>query len=385
MVFIVVCLSLTYCKIDARSNTLLEGENHFTRSNNLRKIQHQVDRDFYCVDIYEQPALQHPLLKNHKIQLYPTFAKNVIQSSLSYSKIMDGNADKCLAGKVPIYKRRKVHQIITNLSSRLQTDDFQQYSRSSPGYHTVTLDTTQNMIFHGASVEIGMYNLSLQADQYSMSSMWLEGGSSMEFNSIQIGVGVHPSLYGDSKLRLTGHWTAYKKMGCYNDNCPGFVQVNQDKDYALGSVMYPTSLIGSQSKWTAPIKIKQDRTTGHWWLIIQKEPIYVGYWPKELFSHLSKGASLIKFGGQTYAPPNKDSPPMGSGRLPKEKFKNSGFMGLLKVIDSEYNENDINPKYMKQYSDTKPDCYDLWYHGYEGSEYKQSFLYGGPGGRNCDI
>ncbi|XP_058732962.1 uncharacterized protein LOC131604546 [Vicia villosa] len=135
MVFIVVCLSLTYCKIDARSNTLLEGENHFTRSNNLRKIQHQVDRDFYCVDIYEQPALQHPLLKNHKIQLYPTFAKNVIQSSLSYSKIMDGNADKCLAGKVPIYKRRKVHQINTNLSSRLQTDDFQQYSRSSPGYH----------------------------------------------------------------------------------------------------------------------------------------------------------------------------------------------------------------------------------------------------------
>ncbi|XP_050898104.1 uncharacterized protein LOC127104997 isoform X1 [Lathyrus oleraceus] len=129
----------------------------------------------------------------------------------------------------------------------------------------------------------------------------------------------------------------------------------------------------------------QDRTTGHWWLIIQNEPIYTGYWPKELFTHLRKGASLIRFGGQTYAPPNKDSPPMGSGRLPKEKFRNSGFMGLLKIIDSEYNENNIKPEDMKRYSNTKIECYDMLYRGYEGSVYKQAFLYGGPGGRSCDI
>jgi hypothetical protein len=34
-----------------------------------QQIQHRMDNDFKCVDIYKQPALQHPLLKNHKIQV----------------------------------------------------------------------------------------------------------------------------------------------------------------------------------------------------------------------------------------------------------------------------------------------------------------------------
>ncbi|CAK8579674.1 unnamed protein product [Lathyrus sativus] len=348
------------------------------------KIQHQLDNDFDCVDLYKQPSLQNPVLKNHKIQLYPTFANNIMQSKLSNRKIVEG----CSVGKVPIYTRRKIQQNITNSSSRLETDDFQQYSKDSPGYHTVTLDTTRNVIFHGASAGIGAYNLSLQAKQYSISSIWLESGPPNELNSIKVGLGVHPSLYGDSQLRLTGHWTAdnYGKTGCYNIVCPGFVQVNRDKDYAIGSVSHPTSAIGSTTKYIGYIKIKQDRITGHWWLIIQTtKPIYVGYWPKELFTHLSKGASLIRFGGQTYAPPNEDSPPMGSGRLPREKFINSGFMVLLKIFDSEYNEIDIKPEDMKRYTDANSNCYDLWYHGFEGYQYRQAFLYGGPGGRNCDI
>jgi len=121
-------------------------------------------------------------------------------------------------------------------------------------------------------------------------------------------------------------------------------------------------------------------------LIIDPEPqsVYVGYWPKELFSHLSNGASLIRFGGQTFSPPNKDSPPMGSGRLPKEKFINSSFMVRLAIIDSKYNQNDVDSDYMKKYIDAKLDCYDLGYHGYT-SAYRQAFLYGGPGGHNCDI
>ncbi|XP_058734330.1 protein neprosin-like [Vicia villosa] len=255
------------------------------------------------------------------------------------------------------------------------------------------------MIFRGASAGIGAYNLSLQVKQSSISSIWVESGPPVELNSIKVGLGVHPSLYGDSQLRLTVNNLImfkltyiniqadnYQKTGCYNIVCPGFVQVNHDKDYAIGSVSYPTSSIGSTTKYIGYIKIKQDQTTGHWWLIIQTtESMYVGYWPKELFTHLSKGASLIRFGGETYAPPNNDSPPMGSGRLPREKFRNSGFMGLVKIINSEYNEIDINPEDMKRYTNTNSECYDLWYKGYEGSQYRQAFLYGGPGGRNCEI
>jgi hypothetical protein len=43
--------------------------------------------------------------------------------------------DKCAEGKVPIYNKTRRHQTSTNSSSRLQIDDFQEYSQSAPGYH----------------------------------------------------------------------------------------------------------------------------------------------------------------------------------------------------------------------------------------------------------
>ncbi|GAU29615.1 hypothetical protein TSUD_164650 [Trifolium subterraneum] len=237
-----------------------------------------------------------------------------MQNRSSYGKSMV----KCPDGKVPIYNKTERHQIITNSSSKLQIDDFQQYSQSAPGYHTVALDTTQTTIFHGAHAAISGYGLSVEGNQHSISSIWIESGPPTELNSIKVGVG--------------------------------------------------------------------DRFTGHWWLIIQLiEPIYVGYWPKELFNHLSRGASSIRFAGQTYSPPNKDSPPMGSGRLPKEKFRNSAFMAILEIIDSEYNEVAVKDRDMKQYTDTHSECYDLAYDGYQGPRFKQAFLYGGPGGKNCGI
>nr|XP_027191502.1 uncharacterized protein LOC101515683 isoform X2 [Cicer arietinum] len=325
--FLVIILFVACCNIGASSKTLLDEQYNSTVSDS---IVHQVDNDFECVDMHKQPTLQHPLLKNHKIQLYPTFAKNIVRNR-SYSKIVN----ECPTGKVPIYNRTRRHQIVNNSSSNLQIEDFQYYSQSSPGYHTVTLDTTQNMTFHGAYAFIGVYNLSLQENQYSASSIWVESGPPTQRNSIRVGAEVHPSLYGDSQLRITGYWT--------------------------------------------------DRSTGNWWLTIGLKPVFIiGYWPKQLFTHLSTGASLIRFGGQTYAPPNMDSPPMGSGRLPKEKLKNSGFMGSLQIIDSDYNQNDVKPKDMMPYSDTDTNCYDLWYHGDQGPFWHQAFLYGGPGGK-CSI
>ncbi|XP_039686461.1 uncharacterized protein [Medicago truncatula] len=310
ILFLVLSLCITCCKVEARSKILLDETNNFNLSYSIEDF---VADKFDCVGIYKQPTLQHPLLKEHKIQLLPTFAKNIVRSRPSYGK----TAVDCPLGKVPIYNRRGRHQIIANSSSKLEIDDFQRHSKSNPGYHTVTLDTTQNTIFHGAYAGIALYNLSVQAKQYSMSYIWIESGSGTQLNSIKVGVG--------------------------------------------------------------------DRSTGHWWLLMRHESIQVGYWPRELFNHLGMGASKIRFGGQTYAPPNTDSPPMGSGRLPKEKFENSGFMGQLRIIDSQYNEADVKPENMKPYRDTNSNCYDVIYNGFEGRLYRQAFLYGGPGGRNCGI
>jgi len=58
---------------------------------------------------------------------------------------------------------------------------------------------------------------------------------------------------------------------------------------------------------------------------------------------------------------------------------------VTKIIDSHYNEVEVKPKYMKPYRDTNSNCYDLIYNGFEGRLYRQAFLYGEPGGRNCGI
>jgi hypothetical protein len=46
------------------------------------------------------------------------------------------------------------------------------------------------MIFHGAHAGISGYGLSLEANQYSISSIWVESGPPTELNSIKVGVGV---------------------------------------------------------------------------------------------------------------------------------------------------------------------------------------------------
>ncbi|XP_039686467.1 uncharacterized protein [Medicago truncatula] len=128
ILFLVLSLCITCCKVEARREFLQDEQNNFTLSYSLKDFM--ADK-FECVNIYKQPALQHPLLKKHKIQLLPTFAKNIVRSRPSYGKTIND----CPLEKVPIYNRRRRHQIITNSSSKLQIDDFQRHSKSSPGYH----------------------------------------------------------------------------------------------------------------------------------------------------------------------------------------------------------------------------------------------------------
>ncbi|CAJ2665079.1 unnamed protein product [Trifolium pratense] len=313
--FLVLSLCITCCIVDARSKPLLNEQNQFTTS---YSTMHQVDNDFDCVDIYKQDTLQHPLLKNHKIQLYPTFAKNVVQSRRS-------NDGECPVGKTPIYKGIRKHQFDTNSSSKLQSGDL------PIGYHTVSLDTTKDCI-NGGYAAISIYNLSLSVGQYSSSLICVASGQPNE-NNICAGLSVYPALYGDSQPRITTQWL--------------------------------------------------DNSTGNWWLTLD-EIVQVGYWPKELFPHLSEGASLVRFMGQVYASPNLVNPPMGSGKLPKEGYANAALFGKLMTIDSESTQSDVEPEDMKPYSDANSDCYDLLYYKYSGPKYRQAFLFGGPGGQNCD-
>ncbi|XP_057440011.1 uncharacterized protein LOC130731814 [Lotus japonicus] len=103
------------------------------RLHDYQSIQPSIDDNFDCVDIYKQPAFQHLLLKNHKIQLFPTFMRTTMQNR---SSIKDKHFIKgCRSGRVPIFKTTRRQKMTSQTSSKSQLDDFNQYSQGYPRHH----------------------------------------------------------------------------------------------------------------------------------------------------------------------------------------------------------------------------------------------------------
>ncbi|KAF9591664.1 hypothetical protein IFM89_005245 [Coptis chinensis] len=79
--------------------------------------------------------------------------------------------------------------------------------------------------------------------------MWVENGPFDQYNSLQAGWMVSPNIAGNSDTRLFIFWAVDYNTGCYNQLCPGFVQVHSSlSSIALGSRFIPTSTYGVEHK-----------------------------------------------------------------------------------------------------------------------------------------
>ncbi|KAI3967559.1 hypothetical protein MKW92_009259 [Papaver armeniacum] len=213
-----------------------------------------------CIDIYKQPAFDHPSLKNHKIQMVPT-------------------------GTVPIRRTKK--EDLINARKTLQ--------KTTP---------------------------------------------------------IHSNVYPLSSMEQ--HADGHKKTGCFNMLCSGFVQI--DRDISLGA----------------------DPQTGNWWLITSHT---IGYWPKEIFSHLTNNASVIRYGGIAGATPQTLSPPMGNGYLPQlQNYLKTAYMDQMKYINEKGQAVNLNPYGVLNKQATSSDCYNILFAGNLGSDWEITMTYGGPGG-----
>ncbi|XP_060673877.1 protein neprosin [Ziziphus jujuba] len=321
--------------------------------------------EFDCVDIYKQPAFDHPLLRNHKIQLNPNFSHELTKSRVSSRSRSPNEVDLrgkgCPSGMVPIPKSKPFY--------RPFTQDF-------PGEHFATLDTNNNATYHGAQATINIYKPPVTGKQYSMAQIWLQSGPPNELNSIQAGWAVNPTIYGDNLTYMTIRWTTdgFKNTGCYNLLCPGFVQVHPT--VRPGQVFVNSSIIGG-SQYGFDLSIIQEQSSGNWWLT--SEGFRVGYWPKELFNHLNNGADKVRYGGTTKASADGLSPPMGSGEFPTNDYHSVCFLAFVKIVDSNFKLIDIVDSTMSGTTDVTT-CYDLHYFGYQGRKLGQTFSFGGPGG-----
>ncbi|KAJ4831304.1 hypothetical protein Tsubulata_039663 [Turnera subulata] len=314
-----------------------------------------VDDSFYCVDIYKQPALDHPRLKNHKIETNPNFLvkpkfNNNAPLNFEFAKLQTSNIP-CPKGTVPIQKPKG--------------SEIRPLSASHPGQNFATLDSVTKLrptrpgVLLGAHGKINLANPSgVGKGQYSAAQIWVQSGIDQNLNVVQAGWGVSPDLYGDSATRLTAQWTAdgYKSTGCFNTQCNGFVQV--DPNLHLGLPFSNVSVAGGQ-QFLVDVQLRLDEL-GSWWLLLNG--IKIGYWPKELFTGLGDGADSARYGGLTFANPQGISPPMGNGSPPTHNLNYT-----CSIINMEFANNitstmqPVVPAFMRPNLDTSKECYDLEY------------------------
>ncbi|XP_027941311.1 uncharacterized protein LOC114195119 [Vigna unguiculata] len=167
----------------------------------------------------------------------------------------------------------------------------------------------------------------------------------------------------------------YKKTGCYNVRCPGFVQV--ESGIYLGRRFPHVSVYGGPT-YESHISITQDSVTKNWWITLGN--INIGYYPKALFSNLGS-AEFVGWGGRTKTKVGTPSPPMGSGYFADGNSSHACYFRSALIQDASGRTFGPKPNQILPFSD-KTECFGVKYFGYQGEFFGSVLQFGGPGG-NC--
>ncbi|KAF8393479.1 hypothetical protein HHK36_021723 [Tetracentron sinense] len=340
-----------------------------------------------CVDIYKQPAFDHPALRNHTIQMRPSFDPETEtttkqqESSLTVVSQLWQRSGSCPEGTIPIRRIRK-HDL-------LRTTSLENYGRKSPqidralnktDYHddhfaklnntgtyfpqfnrSKAVVFTQGYNYIGAKGDINVWNPNVESwDEYSTAQIWLKNGPSDDFESVESG------WVTDSS----------QKTGCFDLICSGFVQTGHE--ISLGASIEPVSYeLGPQYQIT--VYIFKDPVTSNWWLQYGNK-INIGYWPSSLFSLLSHSSTFVEWGGEVYSSKVGMIAPhtgtaMGSGDFAEGLFGFSSFITKIRIRD--YSLSLKYPEWVYTYGD-EYNCYNV-YNYRQGYPSEPEFYFGGPG------
>ncbi|CAN6382095.1 unnamed protein product [Urochloa humidicola] len=233
-----------------------------------------------CVHISKQPAFDHPLLKNHSIKMRPSYHpeglyddSNVAPLSITQTWHQNG---KCPANTIPI-RRTKEEDVLRASSVRrygkkrtksipnfLSVDDHNNLNVTIGHQHAVAY--TRKARYYGTKTSINLWQPAIgRANDFSLAQLWISGGSysGKDLNTIEAGWQVFPELYGDRYTTFFIYWTrdAYQRTGCYNLQCSGFVQTNNQ--IAIGASFSPVSSYGGL-QYEIIILIWKDPKLGNW-------------------------------------------------------------------------------------------------------------------------
>ncbi|KAH0683300.1 hypothetical protein KY290_021895 [Solanum tuberosum] len=224
-------------------------------------------------------------------------------------------------------------------------------------------------------MSVTLYNPQVNGlGQYSSATIFLQSADNApNFEQIQAGWIVYPKLYGDSRTRLYSHWTTDggQKTGCYNNICPGFVQLDNEVpiDYA-----FPKISRRMYDDYELQLQIYKDED----YYLFLHYMFVIGFWPETIFNELRNGSQTVRYGGQAYTPAGEpNSPSMGNGNYQDGNPHITCHM--RQVMYGVGNNQDVQPdESLVQTHQSR--CY------HEGSEYNghdgywdYNFLFGGGG------
>uniref|UniRef100_J3LHZ5 Neprosin PEP catalytic domain-containing protein n=1 Tax=Oryza brachyantha TaxID=4533 RepID=J3LHZ5_ORYBR len=254
------------------------------------------DGDVYnCVDIYKQPALNHPLLKNHTMQMEPSSypldldIQSIMSSNISEADFPDV---KCPARTIPI----------------LLNDN------SSKAY-----------VPNGLQEEVWP---SFSGDRFARFHIrWVDSSNKpcYDFRC--------PGFVQVSEVAAIGG--RITPVSVYNG--PQYVitvmlfQDRKTKDWWLAR-LDKSSAVGFRA---------------------------LGYWPRRLFTSLQEKATFAFWGGWVRGPTvSSDPPPMGSGRFAKEGYRKAAFVKAIKIANRDNNFVNPNAGKGTPVT-TRPPCYTV--------------------------
>ncbi|XP_077210232.1 protein neprosin-like isoform X2 [Tasmannia lanceolata] len=316
-----------------------------------------------CVHISQQPAFDHPYLKNHTIQLWHLNGR-CPENTIPIRRTMED--DILRASSVKRYGRKK-HR---NISQPRSVGPDQNGHEHAIAY-------VKGDKYYGANTTMNVWQPKVQQrNEFSVSQIWIMAGSfGVDLNSIEAGWQVLPELYGDSNTRLFTYWTsdAYQSTGCYNLLCSGFVQISSE--IAMGATIFPLSgYLGPQ--YDINILVWKDPEEGNWWMLFGNKYL-LGYWPSFLFSYLADSASIIEWGGEIVnleSGGQHTTTEMGSGHFPEEGYGKSSYFNNIQIVDGS---NTLRaPKGIDTFTDHS-NCYVV--KTGDNGDWGNYFYYGGPG------
>ncbi|XP_027157802.1 uncharacterized protein LOC113759426 [Coffea eugenioides] len=323
-----------------------------------------------CVHIYHQPAFDHPLLKDHVIQMRPKhqpeglLAENrQLNRRKSITQLWQSSGS-CPEETIPI---RRTKQADASGASFIPSNLHNKGANTELIGQAPTLQFVATLVggdqYHGATAHINVWEPQVQqSSDFSSSQLSFTAGSDVSnFDSIQAGWHIHNS----------------QTIGCYNLLCSGFVQTSNE--IALGATISPLSTFhGAQSG--IDVLIFKDPSQDVWWLHYEGTPI--GYWPSKLFADLANTASAITWGGSVLSSESdgqQTTTQMGSGHFPEEGFGGASYMRDLYLVDESLK---LKPLGNPTTSAKQPNCYNITLGRNEG--WGDFIFYGGPGRNpNC--